>query len=152
MLFFIPIYKDKLHENTQAEICPKIKNKLRTITRLKFWSEKFEKFIWSLYTDRDVHENKTCQNLVWSSGAGRVISKLVTFADAVCWQFQVFSLDETIVKIFLSATLHVSGSGQLIHCLKISGNKNRNLRTIWGWNCQKIENSLASAENYWFLL
>ena len=33
-LFFF--YKNKLYKNTQAEICPKIKNKLRTITRLKF--------------------------------------------------------------------------------------------------------------------
>ena len=32
-LFF---YKNKLYKNTQAEICPKIKNKLRTITKLKF--------------------------------------------------------------------------------------------------------------------
>ena len=39
MLFF---YKNKLYKNTQAEICPKIKNKLRTITRLKFWLEKFK--------------------------------------------------------------------------------------------------------------
>ena len=38
-------YKNKLYKNTQAEICPKIKNKLRKITRLKFWSEKFKKFI-----------------------------------------------------------------------------------------------------------
>ena len=31
--------KNKLYKNTQAEICPKIKNKLRTIiTRMKFWS------------------------------------------------------------------------------------------------------------------
>ena len=29
-------YKNKLYKNTQAEICPKIKNKLRTITSLKF--------------------------------------------------------------------------------------------------------------------
>ena len=29
-------YKDKLYKNTQAEICPKIKNELRTMTRLKF--------------------------------------------------------------------------------------------------------------------
>ena len=29
-------YKNKLHKNAQADICPKIKNKLRTITRLKF--------------------------------------------------------------------------------------------------------------------
>ena len=33
-------YKNKLYKNTQAEICPKIKNILRTTTRLKFWSEK----------------------------------------------------------------------------------------------------------------
>ena len=32
-LFFC---KNKLYKNTQAEICPKIKNKLRTITRRKF--------------------------------------------------------------------------------------------------------------------
>ena len=38
-------YKNKLYKNTQAETCPKIKNRLRTITRLKFWSEKFKKFI-----------------------------------------------------------------------------------------------------------
>ena len=38
-------YKNKLYKNTQAEICPKFKNKLRTITWLKFWSEKFKKFI-----------------------------------------------------------------------------------------------------------
>ena len=31
-------YKNKLYKNTQAEICPKIKNKPRTITRLKFRS------------------------------------------------------------------------------------------------------------------
>ena len=37
--------KNKLYKNTQAEICPNVKNKLRTITRLKFWSEKFKKFI-----------------------------------------------------------------------------------------------------------
>ena len=41
-LFF---YKNKLYKNTQAEICPEIKNNLRTIARLKFWSEKFKKFI-----------------------------------------------------------------------------------------------------------
>ena len=29
-------YKNKLYKNTRAEICPKIRNKLRTITRLKF--------------------------------------------------------------------------------------------------------------------
>ena len=29
-------YKNKLYKNTQADICPKVKNKLRTITRQKF--------------------------------------------------------------------------------------------------------------------
>ena len=29
-------YKNKIYKNTQADICPKIKNNLRTITRLKF--------------------------------------------------------------------------------------------------------------------
>ena len=43
-LFFF-FYKNKLYKNTQAEICPKIKNKLKTITRLKFWSEKSKKLI-----------------------------------------------------------------------------------------------------------
>ena len=38
-------YKNKFYKNTQAEIYPKIKNKLTTITRLKFWSEKFKKYI-----------------------------------------------------------------------------------------------------------
>ena len=42
-LFFFN--KNKLYKSTQAEICWKIKNKLRTITMLKFWSEKFKKFI-----------------------------------------------------------------------------------------------------------
>ena len=38
-------YKNKLYKNTQAEICPKINNKLGTITRVKFSSDKFKKFI-----------------------------------------------------------------------------------------------------------
>ena len=38
-------YKNKLYRNTQAEIGLKIENKLRTLTRLKFWSDKFKKFI-----------------------------------------------------------------------------------------------------------
>ena len=38
-------YKSKLYKNTQAEIGLKIKNTLRTITRLKFCSDKFKKFI-----------------------------------------------------------------------------------------------------------
>ena len=43
--------KNKLYKNTQAEICPKIKNKLRLISRVKLWSDKFKNFIQSLYTD-----------------------------------------------------------------------------------------------------
>ena len=43
-----------------------------------------------MYTDWDLHENKTCQNLTWPSGAGREISKLFAFK-----------------HIFLSAILHV---------------------------------------------
>ena len=35
-------YKNKFYKNTQAGICPKFKNRLRTITRLKFWSDKFK--------------------------------------------------------------------------------------------------------------
>ena len=38
-----------------------------------------------------------------------------------------------------------------MHSLETSGNKN-NLRTIWGWNRQKIKNNPGSAESYWFLL
>ena len=68
--------------NTQAEILPKIENKLRTITRLKFRSEKIKIFIQSLFTDWDVHVYKDLLELVGSSGAGTVVSKLVTFADA----------------------------------------------------------------------
>ena len=107
-LFF---QKNKLYKNTQAEICPKIKNKLRTITRPKF--------------DCNVHANKTCQNLAWlspgssQSGAGRVISKLVTFANAVL----------TVSSAYFFVPFYMYCSGQQIHCLKISGNKN-NLRTV----------------------
>ena len=36
----ILVYKNKLYKNTQADICQTIKNKLKTITRLKFWSYK----------------------------------------------------------------------------------------------------------------
>ena len=98
-----------------------------------------------MYTDWDVHENKTCQNLAWSSpsGAGRVIRKLVTFANAVL-------TNNSFKYIFLSS-IYVDCSGQIIHCLKISGNKN-NLRTIWDWNRQKRKNNPAWAERYWFLL
>ena len=36
-------YKNKLYKNTKAKIGLKIKNKLRTITGLKFRSDKFKK-------------------------------------------------------------------------------------------------------------
>ena len=38
------LYTNKLYKNTRAEIGPKIKNKLRTITRLKICSEKIKNF------------------------------------------------------------------------------------------------------------
>ena len=44
-LYTLFFYKNKLYKNSQAKIFPKIKNKLRTITRLKFRSAKFKKFI-----------------------------------------------------------------------------------------------------------
>ena len=61
------------------------------------------------------------QNLAWSSpsGAGGVISKLVTFANAVL----------TVSNTYFLVPFSCIVPGQLIHCLKISGNKN-NLRTI----------------------
>ena len=52
-----------------------------------------------------------------------MISKLVTFADAVL-TVSSFSLDETIANTYF---LVMYCCGQLIHCLKISENKN-NLR------------------------
>ena len=52
-------YENKLYKDTQAEICPKIKNKLRTITGIKFWSGKFKKLILkSIYKDWDVRVYK----------------------------------------------------------------------------------------------
>ena len=53
------------------------------------------------------------------SGAGRVINKVFTFANAVL----------TISNTYFLVPFYMYCSGQLIHCLKISGNKN-NLRTI----------------------
>ena len=44
-LFFSIKTNFNLYKNTQSEISPKIKNKLRTITRRKFSSEKFKNFI-----------------------------------------------------------------------------------------------------------
>ena len=72
-----------------------------------------------MYTDQDVHENKTFQNLAWSSGTGRVISKLVTFMDAVLTLLN-FLLDETIVNTYFLVPFYWYSSGELIHCLKIS--------------------------------
>ena len=85
---------------------------------------------------------KDLLELVGLSGAGRVISKLVTFTNAVFTVSSFFfriPLDETIANTYFVAPFY--SSGQLIHCLEISGNK----------NCQKIKNSQASAESYWFL-
>ena len=49
-------FKNELYKNTQTDICPKIKIKLRTTTRLKFSSDKFKpSFIYLLYTDWDLH-------------------------------------------------------------------------------------------------
>ena len=72
-------------------------------------------------------KTKLVRILAWSSGAGRVISKLVTFANVL---LTVFSLDETIANTFtyFLVPFYMYCYGQLNHCLKISGNKN-NLRT-----------------------
>ena len=43
---------------------------------------------------------------------------------------------DSFKDIFLSAIVHVLFRETVIHCLKISGNKNK-LRTIRGWNRQK---------------
>ena len=53
------------------------------------------------------------------AGAGRVISKLVTFANAVL----------RVSNTYFLVSFYMYCSRQLIHCLKISGNKN-NLRKI----------------------
>ena len=62
---------------------------------------------------------KDLLKLAGSSGAGRVISKLVTFANAL--------LTVSITNMYVLEPFYCSG--QLIHWLKISGYKN-NLRTI----------------------
>ena len=57
------------------------------------------------------------------------------------WQFQFFSLDETIANTYFLSCLvpfYMNCSGDLIHCLKISGNIKNNLRTIWGSNRKKL--------------
>ena len=53
----------------------------------------------------------------------------MTFSNAVLTVSSFFhiSLDETIAKTYFLALFHCSG--QIIHCLEISGNEN-NLRTI----------------------
>ena len=115
MFFF---YKNKLYKNTQVEVCQKTKNKLRTITRLNF-EQKTLINLFNPCTQIEMYmKTKICQNLAWSSpsGAGRVISKLLTFANAVS-------------NTYFLVPFYMYCSGQLIHYLKISGNKN-NLRTI----------------------
>ena len=66
-----------------------------------------------------------------------MISKPVTFTDAVLTVLTFFAGSNNSKQILLSQLVpfYMYCSGQLIHCLKISGNKN-NLRTIWGWNRQ----------------
>ena len=39
------LYEQTVDKNIQTKISPEFKNKLRTTTRLKFWSDKFMKFI-----------------------------------------------------------------------------------------------------------
>ena len=77
-----------------------------------------------------MYKRTCCMELGGLSGAGRVISKLVTFADAVltvsCFSYRI-PLHETIPNTYFVAAFYCSG--QLIHCLETSGNKN-NLRTI----------------------
>ena len=55
------------------------------------------------------------------SGAGRVISKLVTFVAAVLTVSNIFRilLEETIANMYFLAPFYCSG-----YCLDISGNKN----------------------------
>ena len=84
-------YKNKLYKNTQAEICPKIKNKLRTITRLKFWSENLKKFIISFHTEWDVCVYENLLGLAGSSSAGWVISSWRSRTMSLYRQFQNFS-------------------------------------------------------------
>ena len=65
-----------------------------------------------------MHENKTCQNLAWSSpsGAGRVIiSKLFTFVNAVL----------TVPNTYFLVPFYMYCSEQLIRCLKY-----KKIRTI----------------------
>ena len=102
-----------------------------------------------LYTDWDAH---LLLELAGSSDAGRVINKLVKFADAVltvsCFSHTAGWNQSKHVFLVVIAPFYCPG--QQIHCLETSGNKN-NLRTIWGWNRQEIKNNPGSAESYWFL-
>ena len=86
-----------------------------------------------------MHTKTSVLELAGSSGAGRVLHvsmKLMTFTDtAQCTDSS--PLGETTANTYFLAPFYCSGL--LIHCLEISGNKN-NLRTIWGWNRQKIKN------------
>ena len=102
-LFF---YKNKLYKNTQAEICPKIKVTLRTITRLKFWPENLRNLFKSCTQIKMYMKTKLVRILAWSSpsGAGRVINKLLTFANAVL--------------TVSNPPFYMYFSGQLIHCIK----------------------------------
>ena len=88
--------------------------------------------------------------LAGSSGAVRVISKLVTFVYAVLTVSIFFSntAGKTIASMYFLALFYCSG--QLIYCVEISENKN-NKRTIWDWNRQTIKNNPASAESFRFL-
>ena len=74
-----------------------------------------------------IHVYKDLLELAGPSGAGGVISKLVTFADTVLI-VQVFRIpqDETIENTYFLAPFFPSG--KLIHRLEISVDKN-NLRT-----------------------
>ena len=103
-----------------------------------------------MYTDWDVQKNKNLLESSWVIGRwksdkhahdvrGRCIDSFIFFAE---WN----NSEHT----FLGAILFFRAT-TVINCLKISGNKN-NFGTIWGWNRQRIKNSPASAESYWFLL
>ena len=75
--------------------------------------------------------NKDLLELTGLSGAVRVISKPVTFAEAVLtilfFFFFCIPLNETIANTYFLSPFYCSG--QLTYCLEISGNKN-NLRII----------------------
>ena len=76
-------------------------------------------------------------------------NKLVTFTDAVltvsCFSYTGGWNQSKHVFLIVKAPFYCSG--ERMHCLETSGNKN-NLRTIWGWNRQKIKNNSGSAESH----